>query len=141
MPLALGEGDADRVDAVAIAGWGLRGIFENVAKVAAAGSTANLGSQHAMASVFDQFDGIAGLWLIETWPAAVRFKFCLAFEKFGTAASARKCAKSVFFEKLAGICPLGTSLAQHVILELSKFGLPLFFGLLYWIVHIVPFVA
>lgn len=47
----------------------------------------------------------------------------------------------MFFEKLAGVGALRARLAQHVIFKLGELGLPLLVGLLYSIVHFVPFVA
>jgi hypothetical protein len=59
------EGNADRVDAESISGRSLRCVFENVTQVATALRAANFGANHAVAAVFDQFDGIAVLRFIE----------------------------------------------------------------------------
>ena len=119
----------------------MRGIFENVTKVTAASSATNLGSKHSVTAILDQFDGVASFWLIKTWPTAVRIKFGLALEELGAATAARKGANSVFFKKFARVSAFGTGLAKHVIFELGEFGLPLLVALLYWIVHVAPFVA
>ena len=75
--LAMCEGDAHRVDAVTVARGSLRGIFKNVTQMTTAGCASNLDARHTVASIFDQFNSIADLWLIKTWPAAVRVELVL----------------------------------------------------------------
>ncbi len=47
----------------------------------------------------------------------------------------------MFFKKFARVSAFGTGLAKHVVFEFGEFGLPLLVALLYWIVHVAPFVA
>ena len=51
--LALGESNADRVDAVAIARGSLWRVFEDVTQVATAGGAANFGANHTVRTIFD----------------------------------------------------------------------------------------
>jgi hypothetical protein len=50
--VSLLEGNANRVDAVAISGWGLWGIFEYVTQVRAASAAANFNSLHTQSVIF-----------------------------------------------------------------------------------------
>lgn len=82
------EGDAHRVDAVAISGWSLRGIVKDVAQVTAALLAANLGANHAVGFVLDVFDGLVVLRLIERGPTAVGVKLGVGNKQKGVAATA-----------------------------------------------------
>ena len=63
----------------------------------------------------------------------------MAFKEFGAATSARKSSNAAFFQKLSGVGTLGAGFTKHVILELAEFFSPLFFALIYRIVHRIAF--
>ena len=56
----------------------------------------NLGANHAVASIFQKFNGVTLFWGIETRPTAVSVKLGFTLEKLGTATSAAKSADTVF---------------------------------------------
>jgi hypothetical protein len=49
----------------------LRGVFEDMAEVAATLGATNLGAHHPVAAVFEEFNGVTFLRFIKGWPAAV----------------------------------------------------------------------
>ena len=127
--LGLGlEGDAHRVDAVAIAGRGLRGVIENVSQVTATFCASNFGAHHAVGSILDVFNGFVVLRFIKTWPTAVRVKLGIGDEQECVAASAVIAAFALFLKQFTGVGTLGAAHAQYVVLELTEFLFPLFVG-------------
>jgi hypothetical protein len=102
-----------------------------VAEVAAAGGATNLGANHSVRAIFNQLDGIASLWLVKTWPTAVRIKLGCALEQLRAATAAREGSDSGFFEQLAGTGALGSTFAKNVIFKLAKFSAPFVVTLVY----------
>ena len=86
------EGNTHRIDAVAIAGWCLRGIVENVTQVTTAICTPHLGANHPVTAILDVLNRLVVLGLEKTRPAAVRIKLGIALKEKSVATAAVKTA-------------------------------------------------
>jgi hypothetical protein len=74
----------------------LRGVIEKVTQVPTAVSAANLGSNHSMAAIFQEFNRVAFFGFVKTGPAAVSIEFGFASKQFGTASATTKSANTIF---------------------------------------------
>jgi hypothetical protein len=66
-----------------------------VTQVTAALRAANLGANHAVSTIFDVLNGVIVLWLVETWPTAVRVKLGVSFKQKGIATAAMVAASTL----------------------------------------------
>src|ERR1700722_8625728 len=98
------------VHAVAQAGR-FRPVVEDMAEMAAAAATMNLGPQHSEGTVFGLADRVVER-LIEARPAGAAFEFGLRGEQRQVAAGAGENALAMLVEQRAGIRALGAFLAQ-----------------------------
>jgi hypothetical protein len=113
------KGDAHRINAVAITGWGLWGILENVTKVRAAGSASNFSAHCSKTSIFQKLDRVLSLWFVETWPATVRLELGSASKKLCLATPTAEDSRAVLVQKLSGESSFGPRLAKHLVLKIT----------------------
>src|SRR4051794_26229158 len=121
--------DGQRVDAVPVAGGGLRGVVEDVPEVAVAGAAEHLGPHHAVAAILAQDDVVGGARLPERRPAAVRVELGLRPEQLRAAGPAAVDADGLGVDVLPGPRPPGAGLAQDRVLLRGKLRAPLLVGL------------
>src|ERR1039457_2301992 len=119
------EVEGGGVDAVAQAG-GLGAVGEDMAEVASAAGTGDLGAHHAVAAVFDLLDVLPVQGIGEAGPAASGVELGIGGEELEAAGGAEIDAGGAGFGVLSGEWPLGTLLAQDAVLLGSERTAPLF---------------
>ena len=85
---------------------------KDMAKVAVAGQTANLGPQHAKGAILNAANGVGNL-IIESWPATAGVKLLLAGVQVRSTTSAMVITKHIVIHQSAAPRRLCPSLAQN----------------------------
>ena len=115
------EREADRIDAIALAGR-RRAVGEDVALVRAAAGADDLGADHAVAGVADGLEVPLGEGLGEARPAGAALELGAAVEQRQPAQPAGEHARPLLVEEDAAERRLGAMLEQHVLLFLVEVG-------------------
>src|SRR3954467_1081949 len=128
------QGQADRVDAVAVAGGRAVAVGEDVAEVRAAVGAADLDALHAVRGVLDVLDRV-GDRLVERRPAAAGVELRVRLEEPGVAGLAGVDALGLGVGVLADEGTLRAGLAEHRVLLGRELLAPLLVGLLHLVCH------
>jgi len=118
------ELQGQRVDAVALTS-GSRSIGEDMAQVASAAGTGDLGAAHAEGGVVVLVDDAVGDSLGEARPSRPRVELVVGAEQLGPARRAAEQAGVVHVEQRPGPGRLGALLTQHVVAVRRELRLPL----------------
>ena len=127
--LLLVELQRARVDAVTLARVA-RTVREHVAKMPSAGGTVHLDAVHAVAEIVKQLDVGAIRRLGEAGPASARLELRLRGEKLCAAPGATVRPVTLLVDVLAGECPLGSLLPEHLVLSRGQLPAPFVIALL-----------
>lgn len=121
------EPDRHAVDAVAEAGGGLGGVFEDVSEVGTAAFAHDFDSAHSVGEVFFVLDGV-GVGVEERGPSAVGVEFRAAWEEGCSAGPAVVLALPFEVPIFAGEGSFGAFFSEDVVFELGELFFPLGFG-------------
>src|SRR6476659_10893133 len=93
-----------------------RTVGEQVAEVRPATTAADLGADHAVRTVLDEFDGVGSLGLEEARPTTARLELGGRVEQLGAARRAVIRAVGMLVDVLAAPGALGAGMSEHFVL-------------------------